>query len=175
MTIGGIFLYPTDTIWGIGCLATDNMALEKVFNLKQRVAKKSVIVLMSDTRMLRRYIASPIPDLEGFIEQFQKPTTVIYGNAIGLADKAIARDGTCAVRITSDPFCKALIKRIQKPIVSTSANRSGSPAPSSYRDIEAEIVNGIDYNVRWRQNEIIEQTASQLLKLKQDGSYDVLR
>lgn len=175
MTLGGTFLYPTDTIWGIGCLAEDDAAVARVFEIKQRPQYKSLIVLMSDVRMLRRYLASPLPDLETFVEQFSKPTSIIYSNAIGLASQAIADDGTVGVRITSDPFCKALIKRIQKPIISTSANVSGELTPSSYEDISSAITNEVDYVVKWRQEERIEAQASSVIRLQDDGSFETLR
>src|SRR4029077_4325678 len=124
---GGTIVYPTDTIWGIGCDATNPDAVQKVFDLKRRPPVKSFIVLIADPRDVNRYISHPQPQIAEWLEKTNKPTTVIYEGAIGLADNLIAEDGSVALRIVREDFCRHLIKRFRKPLVSTSANISGTP------------------------------------------------
>ncbi len=171
----GIILYPTDTIWGLGCNALDSNAIEKIDQLKNRPGNKSYIVLMSDARQLRQYIATPLPDLETFIEQFENPTTIIYPNAINLPDALIAEDGSIAVRITKDAFCHALIKRLRTPLVSTSANYSGSKSPSIFKDIDNTIIQQVDYCVQYRLQEVNAAAPSSIYKLLDDETLVQIR
>ncbi|RFM25808.1 L-threonylcarbamoyladenylate synthase [Deminuibacter soli] len=150
---GGIIVYPTDTVWGLGCDATNSEAVEKIIALKKRPAEKSFVVLVSSEREVLQYVAAPDLAVFSYLEQAPKPTTVIYENAIGLADNVLATNGSVAMRICSDAFCKYLIKRFRKPIVSTSANTSGIPAPAFFKDIEPVIVDGVDYAVRYRRSD----------------------
>ena len=124
---GGIILYPTDTVWGIGCDATNEKAVEKIFQLKKRPDEKAMIVLVADEKDVLKYVANADLRVFDYLQQNPKPVTVVYDGAIGLADNLIATDGSVAMRICNDTFCKHLIKRFRKPIVSTSANISGQP------------------------------------------------
>ncbi len=171
----GTFLYPTDTIWGVGCDALSEIAIQKVFALKKRDQQKTFVLLMSDVKQLSHYIADPIPDLEGWLEQFEGPTTIIYPHAINLPDSLIAADGSIAVRITKDPFCRTLIRRLKHPIVSTSANLSGDKPAIVFADIHQELIHAVDYVVHWRREEVGPAKPSTILKLHPDGSYTKIR
>ncbi len=171
---GGLILYPTDTIWGIGCDATNPAAVEKVFALKKRPDEKAMIVLVADERDVLQYVASPDLSLFDYLQQQPKPTTVIYNGAIGLADNLIAKDGSVAIRICNETFCKHLIKRFRKPIVSTSANISGQPSAKLFAEITEEIKNGVDYIVKYRQEDETIAEPSSLIKWE-NGKVDVIR
>ncbi|MBL7765118.1 MAG: threonylcarbamoyl-AMP synthase [Chitinophagaceae bacterium] len=171
----GTLLYPTDTIWGVGCDALSDIAIQKVFAIKKRDQQKTFVLLMSDVRQLSQYIAAPIPDLEGWLEQFEGPTTIIYPHAINLPDRLIAADGSIAVRITKDPFCRTLIRRLKHPLVSTSANISGEKPAAVFADIHSEVLNAVDYVVHWRRDEVVPASPSAILKLHSDGSYTKIR
>lgn len=172
---GGIILYPTDTIWGIGCNATNDAAVNKIFSLKQRAESKSLIVLVADEQEVLRYVAAPHPQAFLFLEKQTKPTTIIWEGAIGLSENLIASDGSIAIRIVADPFCRHLIKRLQKPLVSTSANRSGEMAPQTFSQIDPQIISGVDYVVQHRQQEVEVCQPSQIIKWNNDGSHNVFR
>ena len=172
---GGLILYPTDTIWGIGCDATNAAAVEKVYRLKQRPDEKAMIVLVADERDVLKYVAGPDPAVFDYLEKLSKPTTVIYDSAIGLADNLIAPDGSIAIRICREPFCRHLIKRFRKPIVSTSANISGKPAPGFFNLIGEEIKTGVDYIVRYRQSDNEPKAASSIIKLGKGGELKIIR
>lgn len=172
---GGIILYPTDTIWGIGCDATNPLAVDKIFRLKQRPPAKSLIVLLADTRDLLRYVAAPDPKVFDYIEQAEKPTTFIFDGAIGLAENLISSDGSIGIRVVRDEFCKHLIKRLGKPLVSTSANRSGDPHPDRFSAIHPDIINGVDYCVHYRRQETAVAQPSAVVRLEKDGTLTVIR
>ncbi|MCW3464023.1 L-threonylcarbamoyladenylate synthase [Chitinophaga nivalis] len=172
---GGLILYPTDTIWGIGCDATDEAAVKRVYALKQRSESKSLVVLLADVRDLLHYVANPRPDIATLIDEFTRPTTVIYEGALGLAPNVINEDGSIAIRIVKDPFCRHLIKRWRKPLVSTSANLSGTPSPARFTDIAPEIIQGVDYVVKHRQEEAAGATASRIIRIGKDGSVAIIR
>jgi L-threonylcarbamoyladenylate synthase len=172
---GQTILYPTDTVWGIGADATNYAAVDAVFALKQRPPEKSMIVLLADARDILRYIAAPPPDIIGIVDEFDMPTTVIYDNAIGLADNAVNADGSVGIRVTTDPFCKALIKRFRKPIISTSANISGQPAPVTYKEIDPALIAGAGYVVQHRQQDATGHTPSRIIRMADDGSYTIIR
>ena len=172
---GGVILYPTDTIWGLGCDATNESAIQKIYAIKNRADTKSLLILLADVRDLLHYIAAPDPAVFDFIEQAQRPTTIIFENAINLPEKLIAADGSIAIRIVQDEFCRHLIKRLRKPIVSTSANVSGQPSPQIFNDIAQEIQQQVDHVVEWRQNEITLAQPSQIIKWNNDGTTTVLR
>lgn len=171
---GGLILYPTDTIWGIGCDATNPAAVEKVFSLKQRPDEKALIILVADERDVLQHVASPDLSLFDYLQQQLKPTTVIYNGAIGLADNLIAKDGSVAIRICNEMFCKHLIKRFRKPIVSTSANISGNPSPKIFGDISDEIKNGVDYIVKYRQEDEAIAEPSSIIKWD-NGKLEIIR
>lgn len=172
---GGLILYPTDTIWGIGCDATNETAVEKIFALKKRIETKALIVLIADERSLLQYVASPHIEVFDYIQGVSKPTTIIYENAIGLASNLLAEDGSVGIRICADEFCKHLIKRFRKPIVSTSANVSGFPPPKVFSDIDIAVKQGVDYVVHYRQDDTIPVEPSAVVKCNKDGSFTILR
>jgi L-threonylcarbamoyladenylate synthase len=172
---GGVILYPTDTVWGLGCDAMNEAAVEKIFALKQRPKEKSLIVLLAEARDMLQYIAAPHPDIIAILEDFEKPTTVIYEDALDFPENVLHIDGSIAIRVTNDPFCKALIKRFKKPIVSTSANVSGQPTSALFSDIAPEILHGADYTVQYRQQETTVRPPSRLVKIMDDGSLEIIR
>jgi L-threonylcarbamoyladenylate synthase len=172
---GGLILYPTDTIWGIGCDATNESAVEKIFALKKRIETKALIVLIADERSLLQYVASPHIEVFDYIQGVSKPTTIIYESAIGLASNLLAEDGSVGIRICADEFCKHLIKRFRKPIVSTSANVSGFPPPKVFSDIDIAVKEGVDYMVHYRQDDTIPVEPSAVVKCNKDGSFTILR
>jgi len=161
---GGIILYPTDTVWGLGCDATNKEAVQKIFDLKKRNDNKSLIVLMADQREILHYVAAPDLSVFDFIQQQSRPTTIVYENAIGFADNLLADDGSVAIRIVNDDFCRHLIKRLKKPIVSTSANISNMATPATFAEVSDEIKSGVDYVVRWRQDDNRPVQPSQIIR-----------
>ena len=161
---GGIILYPTDTIWGIGCDATNPTAIRKVYDLKKRSDEKSLIVLAADEKQVLKYVAQPDFEVFEYLKRNERPTTVVYEGAIGLANNLIGKDGSIAIRICKEEFCRHLIKRFRKPIVSTSANISGEPFPKTFADISDEIKNGVDYVVEYRQQDNAATIPSMLIK-----------
>jgi len=171
---GGIILYPTDTIWGIGCDATNDDAVEKVFVAKNRPSNKSLIILVADEREVIQYVASPDLRVFDYLQSLNKPTTVIYESAIGLASNLVNEDGSIAIRIVKDEFCRHLIKRFRKPIVSTSANLSGEPSPKNFTDIPDQVKNSVDYIVQHRQQENQESVSSTIIRWK-DGQPIMIR
>ena len=172
---GGLILYPTDTVWGIGCDATDAAAVAKIFALKNREDGKSMIVLIADENEIPKYVSQPDPKVFDYIKGIYKPTTVIYEDATGLAKNLINKNGSIAIRVVKDAFCKKLINRFGKPIVSTSANIAGYPAPANFRDIDVQIKNGVDYIVQHRQDDITEAQPSAIVKWGSDGSLSIIR
>jgi len=174
LNAGGIILYPTDTIWGIGCDATNMEAVEKIFALKKRPVVKSMIVLVAEEKDILRYVAAPDLQVFDFLQQVKKPTTVIYENAIGLAENLIGEDGSIGIRICKEDFCRHLLKRFRKPIVSTSANISGEPAPKTFKEIPELIKNGVDYIVTYRQDDTTINTPSSVVRW-QNGKLQILR
>jgi L-threonylcarbamoyladenylate synthase len=172
---GGIILYPTDTIWGIGCDATNEAAVAKIFALKKRIETKALIVLIADERSLLQYVASPHIEVIDYIQGVSKPTTIIYENAIGLAGNLLAQDGSVGIRICADEFCKHLIKRFRKPIVSTSANVSGFPPPKVFADIDIAVKGGVDYVVAYRQDDMTPLEPSAVVKFNKYGRFTILR
>ena len=174
LTAGGLILYPTDTIWGIGCDATNDDAVKKIFSLKQRPDKKSMIILVADEKDIFNYAENPDKKLFAYLSSAKKPTTVIYEHAKNIAQHLISEDGTIAIRIVKDDFCQALMSQLKKPIVSTSANISGEPAPKNFSEITGVIKNGVDYIVQHRQEDISSQPSS-IIKLNSEGDIDIIR
>ena len=172
---GGVILYPTDTIWGIGCDATDAKAVEKVFQLKKRPDEKAMIVLVAEEKDVLKYVANADLRVFDYLQQNAKPVTVVYEGAIGLADNLVSKDGSIAIRICKEPFCKHLIKRFRKPIVSTSANISGLPPATFFSEISDELKNGVDYSVKYRQDDKAVATPSSIIKWGKDGTVTILR
>lgn len=161
---GGIILYPTDTVWGIGCDATNEKAVERIYKLKKRTDNKALIVLVSEQREVLQYVANPDIRVFDYLETVTKPTTVIYKGAIGLAENVVGKDGSVAMRICQDDFCRQLIKRLRKPLVSTSANISGKPVANMFEEIGIEVKIGVDYIVTHRQDEKEPAVPSTLIK-----------
>lgn len=171
---GGLILYPTDTVWGIGCDATNVKAVEKVYALKKRSDEKAMIVLVADEREVLQHVASPDLQVFDYLQESKKPTTVIYEGALGLADNLVAQDGSIAIRICKEEFCKHLIKRFRKPVVSTSANVSGQPSAQLFSDITEEVKNGVDYVVSYRQNDKSVTEPSSVIKWN-NGTVTIIR
>lgn len=172
---GGTILYPTDTVWGLGCDATDETAARKIFEIKKREDSKSMIVLVADERDILQYVAAPDPAVFDFIQEQTRPTTIIFENAIGLPGNLVAQDGSIAIRIVRDEFCKHLIKRLRKPIVSTSANMSGEPTPQTFSQISGIIRQQVDHVVEWRQEDETPALPSQIIKWNNDGTKTIIR
>lgn len=175
LDVGGLILYPTDTIWGIGCDATNEIAVEKIYRLKQRPDHKPMVILMADEREILQYVTQPDLQVFDYIKGVSKPITVVYEGGVGLADQLLADDRSVAIRITSDSFCKHLIKRFRKPIVSTSANISGYPAPRSFQDIDPLIKEGVDYVVRYRQSDDNYYKPSSVVRWDKNGELIIIR
>lgn len=172
---GGIILYPTDTIWGIGCDATNPEAVEKVNQLKGRTKDKNLIVLLDNDNKLSSYVRE-IPDVAyELIEYSNKPLTIIYSGAKNLSSNLIPADETIGIRIVKHPFCEELIHRFRKPIVSTSANLTGHPSPKNFSEIEDEIINGVDYVVKYQQENLMQNSASTIIKLGPSGQFELIR
>ncbi|SRR6266498_4522458 len=161
---GGIILYPTDTIWGIGCDATNEKAVRKIYRLKKRLDKRTMIILVANESDVLQYVNQPGRSLFDYLQQSIKPTTVIYKYAGGLAESLVAKDGTIAIRISKESFCSSLIEDFGKPIVSTSANISGKKAPMTFSEISDEIKKGVDYIVRYRQEDMVPSVPSTVIR-----------
>ena len=172
---GGLILYPTDTIWGIGCDATNEKAVAKIYDLKKRADEKSMVILVANEQSITQYVTQPDVKIFDYIKGIYKPTTVIYNGAVGLAGNALAKDGSVAIRIVKDDFCKQLISTFNKPIVSTSANISGYPPPAVFTDIDVAIKNGVDYIVQHRQDDLTPSSPSAIIKWNDDGSLTIIR
>ncbi|MEC3907596.1 L-threonylcarbamoyladenylate synthase [Tamlana sp. 2201CG12-4] len=171
---GGLILYPTDTVWGIGCDATNPEAVKKVYALKQRIDSKALICLVADDRMLKKYIKQIPEAARNIVEVTDKPTTIIYDDAQNLAQNLIADDGTIAIRIPDDEFCYWLSRKFNGAIVSTSANISGQPTPKSYKEIVPEVLKGVDYIVNLHHEKICSKPSS-IIKLSNNGIVKVIR
>ena len=179
MRKGGVILYPTDTVWGIGCDATNAEAVKRVYEIKQREDSKALICLVdSDARMLRYF--RNVPDVawqlvDGLKDSDAKPTTLVLDGAVNLAENLIAEDGSVGMRITNEPLSKELCYRFQKAIVSTSANISGEPAAQNYCDIDPRIIEAVDYVCWSRRQEHKPHTPSSIIKLKENGEVTIIR
>ena len=172
---GGLILYPTDTIWGLGCDATDEEAIKRIYSLKQRDDSKSLIILVAEERDVLQYVAAPDLAVFDFLQQQTRPTTVIFDNAVNLPTNLIAEDGSIAIRIVQDEFCRHLVKRLRKPLVSTSANISGQPSPKFFDEVSDEIKRGVDHVVKWRQDDKTPSLPSQIIRWKGNGLFDYIR
>ena len=179
MRKGGVILYPTDTVWGIGCDATNAEAVKRVYEIKQRDDSKALICLVDSDARMQRYFRN-VPDVawqlvDSLKEGDGKPTTLILDGAINLAENLIAEDGSVGLRITNEPFSKELCYRFQKAIVSTSANISGEPAAQNYGDIDPRIIEAVDYVCWSRRQEHKPHTPSSIIKLKANGEVTIIR
>jgi L-threonylcarbamoyladenylate synthase len=174
LKMGGTLLYPTDTVWGLGCDATDTEAVKRIYRIKQREESKSLIILVSSFNMLKKYIPV-IPELLMVVlSEADRPTTVIYNNPVGLAKNIVAQDQTVGIRIIQEPFCAALIEAFGKPIVSTSANISGEPSPSCFADIPFSLLKKADYIVNLHRDKK-EPRASTIIRWNEKGELEYLR
>lgn len=172
---GGVILYPTDTIWGLGCDATNSSAVEKIFRIKSRSDSKSLIVLVDGIGMLERYVGE-VPEIAyELIEVSERPLTIIYPFGKNLAAGVCNEDGSVGIRICRDDFCLNLIQRMRKPVVSTSANITGRPSPSNFYEIEDIIIDSADYVVKYRQDDRSKNSASSIIKVEQNGVIKVVR
>lgn len=182
---GGIIVYPTDTVWGIGCDATNEEAVRKIYAMKQREDSKSMLVLLDSPAKLNYYVAD-IPDAAWALLEAsdtsdlsdssdQKPLTIIYPNARNMAKNLIAEDGSIGIRITNEPFSKALCAQLKHPIVSTSANISGQPTPRLYREINEVILDFADYCCLFRREDDTPSEPSSIIKINADGTFKIIR
>ncbi len=184
---GGIIVYPTDTVWGIGCDATNEEAVAKIYALKQREDSKSMLVLMDSPAKLNYYVDVPetaemLLEASDYLENSddsdlsgQKPLTLIYPNARHMAQNLIAEDGSIGIRITHEPFSKALCEQLRHPLVSTSANISGQPAAHCFAEIDEAILNGADYVCRFRRDDDTPYEPSTIIKIGADGTFKIIR
>lgn len=172
---GGVILYPTDTIWGLGCDATNPEAVEKVLKIKNRPAEKSLIVLLDVDSKLQSYV-NEIPEVAyDLIEYAENPLTVIFSNAKNLAPNVINADGSVGIRVVKHDFCTPLLQRFRKPIVSTSANLSGKPSPKYFDDLDPEIIDAVDYVVDFEQENRSNKKPSTIMKLSPGGQFEFIR
>lgn len=172
---GGVILYPTDTIWGLGCDATNAEAVRKVYAIKQRAENKSLIVLVNSPGMLERYVDNPPEVALQLAELSESPLTVVYDKGRSLADGVAAADGSVGVRICTDPFCDELITGLRKPLVSTSANISGAVAPAIFDEISEELKGQVDYVCLWKQDDRSRAKASSVIRVSGNGVVKILR
>ncbi len=171
---GGVILYPTDTIWGLGCDATNAEAVKKIYEIKKRTEHKSMLVLLEDVGKIASY--ADVPDIAfELLEVTDQPTTIIYPNAKRLANNLIAEDQTIGIRITKEEFTRSLLFRFNRPLVSTSANVSGEPSPRFYDEISKEIKNAVDYIVDYRRQDHTPALPSGIIKLGLKGEIQIIR
>ncbi|NLV52067.1 MAG: threonylcarbamoyl-AMP synthase [Bacteroidales bacterium] len=175
MKAGGVILYPTDTVWGIGCDATNPEAVKKVYAIKQRENSKALICLVDSDVRLQRYVRNVADVTWDMIELSEKPLTVIFDNVTGLASNLVAEDGSVGIRITREAFSKELCFRFQKPIVSTSANISGEPTPGTFDEISDDIKNAVDYVVKYSRQSKEKHKPSSIIKMSANGQFTVIR
>jgi L-threonylcarbamoyladenylate synthase len=172
---GGIILYPTDTIWGIGCDAGNAEAVKKIYTLKQRDEAKSMIILLDSENKIPSSVGD-VPDIAyDLIEFAENPLTLVMPGAKNIASNLIAADGSIGLRVTKHPFCQQLIQRLRKPLVSTSANISGQPSPKNFNAISADIIDGVDYVVDLEQYDLTEKRPSTIMRLEPDGKFEFIR
>lgn len=172
---GGVILYPTDTVWGIGCDATNAEAVKRVYEIKKRADSKALICLVDSESRLCRYVRNVADVTWDMIELSTKPLTVIFDNATGLAENLLAEDGSVGIRVTREEFSKELCYRFQKPIVSTSANISGEPTAMTFDEIDDEIKNVVDYVVRYNQRCKEKHMPSSIIKISASGEFTIIR
>ncbi|WP_424494504.1 L-threonylcarbamoyladenylate synthase [Salinimicrobium sp. GXAS 041] len=171
---GGTILYPTDTVWGIGCDATNAAAVDKVYALKKRSEEKALICLVSDYKMLNQYVENVPEVAHDILKYAEKPTTIIYDRPIRVADNLVGQDDSLAIRVTKDDFCTKLIRKLKRPLVSTSANISGEKTPESFAQISPEILKGVDYVVNLQHSKKTSKPSA-IIKLSNDGKVKVIR
>ena len=175
LSTGGIILYPTDTVWGIGCDATNEEAVKRIYEIKQRADSKSMLVLLDSSAKIDYYVSDFQNVAFDLTELSDKPLTIIYSGAKNLASNLVAEDGSIGIRITRENFSKELCRRFKKPVVSTSANISGKPSPANFHEIESSIINAVDYVVNYRQDDITKSKPSSIIKLDKGGVVKIIR
>lgn len=172
---GGVILYPTDTVWGIGCDATRPEAVRRIYEIKQRADSKAMIVLLSRVDDLWRYVDTVPEVAPELIEASVRPLTIVYDRGINMAPELMAADGSVGIRITRERVSSSLVRALRRPLVSTSANISGKPAPAVFREISPEIVNAVDYVMTARRDDEVRSLPSQVIKLSDSGVVRILR
>ncbi len=172
---GGVILYPTDTVWGLGCDATDAQAVRRIYEIKKRAENKSLIILVNSVPMLERWVNNPPEVALQMAELSEKPLTIVYDRGRGLAEGVASGDGSVAVRVCADPFCDALITGLRKPLVSTSANISGNITPAIFDEISEEVKEAVDYVCLWRQDDRSRSKPSSVIKVSGNGIVKILR
>jgi len=172
---GGVILYPTDTVWGLGCDATNAKAVRRIFEIKQRAENKSLIILVNSVPMLERYVDNPPGVATEMAELSEKPLTVVYDRGRSLAEGVASADGSVGVRVCTEPFCDALMEALRKPLVSTSANISGSSAPAIFDEISEEVKAAVDYVCLWRQDDRSRAKPSSVIKVSGNGIVKIIR
>ncbi len=172
---GGIILYPTDTVWGLGCDATNAEAVEKIFRIKERDDSRSLIILVNGFQMLERYVRNIPPTASSILDVADKPLTIVYPSGKNLAPGVCAADGSVGIRICADEFCSELITLFRRPVVSTSANYSDSPAPGAFGDIDEKIIGSVDYVVNHRQTDHQKNTPSPVIRVDDNGVIKIIR
>lgn len=175
LSAGGLILYPTDTVWGIGCDATNADSVKKVYQLKQRDDSKAMIVLIDSADHLDHYVVDVPMIARELIDVAVKPLTIIYEGAYNLAPNVLGDQDSVGIRIPNDEFCHRLCERFGKPIVSTSANVSGHPTAKTFADIDASIVQGVDYAVQYRRDDTSRHQPSNIILLSRDGTFKIIR
>lgn len=175
MRNGGVILYPTDTIWGIGCDATNEEAVKKVYDLKKRADNKAMLVLIDNPVKLQTYVED-VPEIAwDLIEASDKPLTIIYDKGKNLAASLLGENGSIGIRVSKEQFSRDLCFRFRKPLVSTSANVSGEPSPANFSEISEAIKNGVDYIVQYRQDDLSKAAPSSIIKLGEGGLFQIIR
>lgn len=175
MKRGGVILYPTDTVWGIGCDATNEQAVKRVFEIKRRADSKALIVLVGNKNDLYRYV-DDVPEVAlELIDVSVRPTTVIYDRGINIANNVTSEDGSVAVRVTSDNYCRGLCRGLRRPIVSTSANISGASSPAIFPEISHDIIGAVDYVATHRRNDLSRALPSIIIKISGDSTFKIIR
>ena len=172
---GGIIIYPTDTVWGVGCSALDANAVKRLFDLKLRNIDKKMIVLVDDPQRIKNYVAKIVPKVSNLLVHYTRPLTIVYENVKNLPDIVIAQDNSVAIRVVQDEFCKELIKELGAPIISTSANFSGKPAPRVYKEIDPSFVQKVDYVVKYRRNDVKFKDPSVIARISKNNELIILR
>ncbi|MFT2009546.1 L-threonylcarbamoyladenylate synthase [Pontibacter sp. 13R65] len=175
LLLGNVVLYPTDTVWGIGCDALNAEAVKKIYKIKGRDESKAMIVLMADVSMLERYVQEVPENFEEILRTQERPTTFVFSDAKNFPPELVSADGSIAVRIPKDDFCHRLLMQFRRPIVSTSANASGEPTPQTFSQISDEIKSKVDFIVRIRQDEAAPAQPSRIIKIEASGATKILR
>lgn len=172
---GGVILYPTDTIWGLGCDPNNDEAIKKIFRIKRRTESKSLIILVCEPNSINKFVDKPLPIAFDLLEQWQKPLTIVFPRAKDISKLVISEENTIGIRVTKEPFSFNLLKELQHPLISTSANLSGQPSPVSYRTVSQEIKDSVDYIVDYRRDSFTDMKPSTIIKINDNGSFEVLR